>query len=131
MKHGGPARLKLVMMPRYMQSKAYKERAKKLEKLGLNPTEKEALKRPLDKYSRNGRGGIRAIESLRKNLQHYEAIIRGLPQHLKTIANTYPEFKDDFVLWGQTPEYFYFKLNRCFQLMQYKDERFAIFRHIP
>ena len=118
MKHGGPARLKVVMMPKYMQSKAYKERAKKLEKLGLSPHEKEALKRPLDKFSRNGRGGIRGIESLRKNLRRYEEIIRGLPEHLKSTASCNSGFRDDFIMWGQTPEYLVFTLNRCFEVRQ-------------
>lgn len=130
MKHGGPARLKVIMMPRYMQSKAYKNRAEKLEKLDLSPTEKKTLKRPLDKYMRNGRGGIRAIESPLKNLRRYEDIVGGLPEHLKMIANTYPDFKNDFVVWGQTREYFCFRLKQCFKIVRQEDNRFAIFRNI-
>jgi hypothetical protein len=110
LKHGGPARLKLAMTPKRMLTKAFKVRTEKLKMLELRSDEVKYLKPILDKYIRNGKGGLTEIKRLRWNLKRYDEIERALPEHLKAIAESFPHLRSNFVRWHQSCDYLRFQL---------------------
>ncbi len=113
LKHGGPVRLRKIMLSKSERSKAYRERSAKLESLRLSTDELRVLL-PLGvkQYLKNGRGGITAVKRLRLQLDRYRQVQETLPCFLRTKCANEPRWRDDFIRWQQTSDFLLRSLHR-------------------
>ena len=113
LKHGGPTRLRQIMLPRRERSKAFQERSTKLQKLELNAYEIDILTPlGLEQFLKNGRGGITEVKRLRHSLHKFGEMEGKLPKYLRLIVRQDTEWRDQFVRWHQTPDYLVRSLHR-------------------